>query len=185
VRPRIFCVLKKSAEYDTDYVDHLRAGLGRELNVIEDSPWPRWFSKMSLFSPDVRGDILYFDLDTMIVGDISDLLSVNKLTVLADFNLPKPKFMATGVMFIPECERAEIWNAWISDPELHMKKHGSNGDGGFLSQFWKHKADRWQEVLPGQIVSYKVHWRKKENTSDARVLCFHGRPRPRELNWTV
>lgn len=186
---KIVLVLKRSAEYDTDYVDKITAGLEKncsnfELDVIEDPPWPRWWSKMAMFSPDVRGDFLYLDLDTLIVGNI-DQLFTGKLTVLADFNLPKPKFMATGVMFVPEAGREEIWRNWIADPEYHMQKHGGNGDGGFLSQFWKHRADRWQDILPGQIVSYKVHWRKKENISDARVIACHGRPRPREFNWAA
>ena len=185
---KIVCVLKKSDVYDTDYVDRLAEGIGKhltefEFEVIEDPPWPGWWSKMGMFSPDVRGDYLYLDLDTIIRGPIDDLFT-GKLTVLADFNLPRPKFMATGVMFIPESEREEIWRSWIYDPYRHIAKHRGNGDGGFLSEFWKHKAARWQDELPGKIASYKVHW-KKGAGRDASVICFHGKPRPRDMNWTI
>jgi hypothetical protein len=188
VSRKVVCVLKRSDDYDFDYVDKIERGLGKflpgfELETITDPPWPRWWSKIAMFAPEVTGDFLYLDLDTVIVGKIDDLFT-GKLTVLADFNLPKPKFMATGVMFVPEADREEIWRNWIADPEYHMRKHGGNGDGGFLSQFWKHKAARWQEELPGKIVSYKVHWRKGEGR-DASVVCFHGKPRPRDLNWSI
>ena len=184
----VACVLKKSDEYDTDYVDMLRGGLSRHLKKfdfmhITGSQWPGWWCKMELFRPSVKGDFLYLDLDTVVVGDLSDIIARKKLTVLRDFNVPDR--MASGVMFIPEDERPPIWTAWIHDPKGHVAKWGGHGDGGFLSQFWHDKADRWQDVLPGQIVSYKNHVRGKGVPRNARLVCFHGRPRPRDVNWKV
>jgi hypothetical protein len=53
------------------------------------------------------------------------------------------------------------------------------------------KAARWQDVLPGQVVSYKIHVQldpKKGKhignglvPAGTRVVCFHGQPRP----WAV
>lgn len=183
---KIACVLKPSHEYDTDYVEHFLRGLQRNLDkyefmLISGSEWPGWWSKMQLFSPEITGDLLYFDLDTVITGPLTDILAVDKLTVLSDFNVPNR--MASGMMFIPEDERGYIWEHWIKSPDEHMAQWRGHGDGGFLSQFWEGAA-RWQDLLPGQIVSYKNHC-KDMVPEDARVVCFHGRPRPRDVGWKL
>lgn len=184
---KIACVLKTGGDYDTDYVAHLLDGLNEhvekfELMLLAGSEYPGWWSKMELFRPDVKGDLLYFDLDTMIVGDLDDILAVDRLTVLDDFNVPGR--LASGMMFIPEHERARIWEEWIKDPQEHMFRAGGHGDGGFLAKFWS-KAQRWQDVVPGQIVSYKNHVRDKGVPEQARIVCFHGRPRPRDIRWKI
>jgi hypothetical protein len=184
---KIACVLKTGGDYDSDYVAHFLDGLNEhvenfEFMLLAGSEYPGWWSKMELFRPDVKGDLLYFDLDTMIVGDLDDILAVDRLTVLSDFNVPDR--MASGMMFIPEYERASIWNEWIADPEGHMRAAGGHGDGGFLAKYWA-RAQRWQDIVPGQVVSYKNHVRDKGVPAEARVVCFHGRPRPRDIRWML
>ena len=186
--PRIACVLNPSNEYDLEYVIRLRDGIARKTKHFEFFPiierrWPGWWCKMALFEPHIKGDLLYFDLDTVIADDLSDIFAVKKLTVLSDFN--KPEIMASGMMFIPEAERAAVWEEWIKDPQKHIADRGKYfGDGGFLGRFWGN-AHRWQDVLPGQVVSYKKHVRGKGIPPEARVICFHGKPRPRDVNWKV
>jgi hypothetical protein len=184
---KIACVLKPSIEYAGDYVGHLAEGIAKHCGEAEfvtliNSEWPGWWSKMRLFHPDVKGDLLYFDLDTVIVGPIAELFT-GKLTMLSDFNLPH--YVASGVMFLPEAYRQEVWEAWIKDPVDHMQKHRGHGDGGFLSQFYKGRAARFQDLLPGRIVSYKNHVRGNGIPKGASVVCFHGRPRPRDVAWKV
>lgn len=186
MRPKIACVLQPSDTYGNDYVSHLFEGLSAQVKdfefiVLRGSRWPIWWSKLELFNPAIRGDFLYIDLDTFIAGSLDDILSVDRLVVLSDFN--RLEKMASGIMFIPEHEREAVWKNWIADPEHHMRAWRGVGDQGFLSQFWE-KADRWQDILPGQIVSYKVH-HKKNDAAGARVVCCHGRPKPRELNWIL
>ena len=137
---------------------------------------------MGLFHPSVKGDLLYFDLDTMIVGPLDEIQKVDRLTVLRDFNVPDR--MASGVMFIPEEVRAEVWADWIKCPDEHIAHWGGHGDGGYLSKFWK-DAQRWQDFVPGQIVSYKNHIRGQKFPENVRVVCFHGRPRPRDVRWMI
>jgi len=200
----VICVLKKSNEYDIDYVEHLYAGVSKHLprvpfRCISDvegdftplkHDWPGWWCKMELFRPDIKGDLLYFDLDTLIVGDLSEIASVGCFTMLSDFY--HPERLASGMMFLSERDRGAIWDEWIKSPQEIMSKYRGWGDGGFLNDIMPNAA-RWQEVRPGQVVSYKAHVRKAANTretgagavpKDARVVCFHGNPRPRTLNWT-
>lgn len=191
------CLLKKSDEYDVDYVDRLTADinghLGLPLRCIEDDRWSGRFGwcKMALFAPEIKGDVLYFDLDTIIVGDLSDIASVGCLTMLSDFNVPNR--LASGLMYLREDDRAAVWEEWIKDPAGIMAKQAGWGDGGFIGDVLPHAA-RWQNILPGQVVSYKNHVRKGKTSlergngevpPDARVVCFHGRPRPRDINWKI
>lgn len=146
---------------------------------------------MELFRPGFAGDILYFDLDTIITGDLSDIASVGCFTMLSDFyHLER---LASGMMYLPEGGRQQIWDEWIKNPEEVMSHHRGWGDGGFLNDLVPGAA-RWQDVLPNQVVSYKAHVRPSTRSSesgngeipkDARVVCFHGQPRPRSLNWTI
>lgn len=184
----VVCVLKKSREYDDDYVEHLRAGIEKyselPFKCLEPKyDWPGWWCKMALFAPDeVTGDLLYFDLDTIITGDLSDIASVGCFTMLSDFY--HPERLASGMMFLPERDRSAVWDEWIKSPDKIMANYRGWGDGGFLNDVCPNAA-RWQDLLPGQVVSYKAHVKKGLATKDARVVCFHGQPRPRALDWKI
>lgn len=182
MRRKIACVLNKSPTFQADYVGRLYSGISEHLESFEfvavQSTWPGWWSKMELFDPAINGDILYFDLDTIIVGPIDELFT-GYLTLLADFNVPK--LVETGVMFLPEVDREEVWSAWSSDPQAVMKKYRT--DGAFLREFYS-DAYRWQDVLPGKLVSYKNHCRQVV-PRDASVVCFHGRPKPKDIGWKL
>ena len=65
---------------------------------------------MNLFHPSIRGDLLYFDLDTVIVGDLSELSSMGRTTLLSDFYYPERP--ASGLMYLTESDRAKVWAAW-------------------------------------------------------------------------
>lgn len=183
------CVLRPGGDFDAEDVTRLRRGVHEHhpdisfirLPLIYD--WPGWWCKMELFRPrGLRYDMLYFDLDTIIVGDLTDIAKVTGLTTLTDFNVEER--IASGMMLLPEACRAEVWDKWIADPAGHMAKF-PGGDGDFLRSIWGQTPARWQNILPGQVVSYKNHVRGKGVPADARVVCFHGRPRPREIKWNL
>jgi len=153
---------------------------GEETIALQHG-WPGWWSKMELFRPDIKGDLLFMDLDTIVIGPLDEIAAVSKLTVLRDFY--RPHAIQSSVMFIPESDREEIWQNWMRDPEnaIAYQRHG---DQGFLERFWHEKAIRWQNILPGKIVSYKADVRKHGEVvpKDASVIAFHGKPRPWDLS---
>jgi hypothetical protein len=205
------CVLKAGpAGYAAAEVAWLHAGVNRHLPGVrfvclsdmdvecERVPllegWPGWWSKLELFRPDLVGPILYADLDTLIVGSLADIAGAGKLTLLSDFYHPAEA--ASGLMFLPEEDRAAVWRAFTADPDRIMRRcadfdqNGVRGDGKFLGEMLGDRAARWQAELPGQVVSYKLHVRERTSSREtgngdvpkgARVICFHGRPRPWEV----
>lgn len=201
----IACVLRSGGDYDGEYVERLRVGITAHLPIdhrficLSDVPvpceriplrhdWPGWWSKMELFGLGLAGDVLYFDLDTVINGDLTDIASVGRLTMLNGFYDSRKKLgtgqrpvAGTGLMYLTEADRAVIWDRWMQGPVGHMRTH--RGDQDFIDPIVGHRASRWQTKLPGQVVSYKLNVRAASGHENARAVCFHGKPRPRDVNW--
>lgn len=143
---------------------------------------------------DVREPFLYMDLDTAIVGPLDDMLTRRELTTLSDFYWPE-KIQSSLMLVTPEAASA-AWDAFTADPVRHMRECVTRerwGDQGFLESVWGRGAARWQSVLPGQAVSFKVHVRRAQDRrrdvgngtvpTGARVVVFHGKPRPWEVGF--
>lgn len=192
-KPYILTVLRSGGEYKPEHVTRLRKQLGDQaelvclsdvyLGDVHAEPlrysWPSWWCKMEMFAPWIKGDFLFMDLDTSIVGDISDLLNCARSTVLRDFY--QPSLIGSGLMFWKEEDRAQVWDAFIADPERHIKECTTRakwGDQGFLQQF-ADKLQLWQDNT-SKVVSYKVHCQGGV-PHGASIVCFHGKPRP----WNV
>lgn len=193
----IALVLRGGGEYQVNHVSHMVTALrahapeatllllsddvrARETGVDVVMPlrheWRGWWAKMELFRPDLPGDFLYLDLDTMVVGDLSPLLATTRLTLLRDFY--RPLGLGSGLMRVPTMCRAAVWEDWMRKPAYWMAR--LRGDQDFLELHWLREAARWQDLLPGQVVSYKVDVLPQGGvvSPEARVVCFHGRPRP-------
>jgi len=135
---------------------------------------------MELFRPDLRGDFLYMDLDTVIVGPLDDFEGINRLTILRDFYRDGKRLkegLQSSLMFLPESQRRPPWDDFTVNPALSMALHRGGGDQSLLEPHYIHSADRWQDVLPGQVVSWKVNCAHGV-PPNARVICMHGKPRP-------
>lgn len=161
-----------------------------------------WWSKMELFNPDGplgNDDLFYIDIDTLIIGDILPLIEAARsqpgITMLSDFF--DPQCAASGLMFIPASEKRQVWRAWCRNPYWFMVRHRRGcrgGDQGFIAEHAR-RINRWDELCPGSVVSYKKHIAAPGDVgyraglsagdgsvpADAAIVCFHGKPRPWEL----
>ena len=203
---RVICVLRSGGDYGPDHVIRLRDQVARFSTLpfvaLSDVPvpgvetiplqydWPGWWSKLNLFSPSLSGPLLYLDLDSAIVGDLSDMAGVGRLAIMRD--VYRRDGLQSSVMFLPESDRAAIWRQWIKAPAAWMQAFRKGGDQAFLESCGLRWA-LWQDDLPGQVVSWKVHVRKAERRDrefgngnlpeGARVVVFHGQPRPWSVGW--
>lgn len=150
-----------------------------------DLPHPGWFAKFEIFRPGVvDGHALYLDLDTLVLGDLSDMLTyTGPLALLSDFYAPlKPQ---TGVMAwtAGDPTAAEIWDVWVEHAEWWMKREKSQAR--ILAAIaGTRDFPRLQELFAGQILSYKKDARGM-CPDGTRLLCGHGRPRfsQKEAGW--
>lgn len=176
------CVLKSGGEYNESHVYRLAKQLPNlvcisdiKIDGIETIPmannWPTWWSKLHLFSPLIKGDLFYIDLDSLV---IKMPVMPTETTVLTDFG--DSNVIASGLMFLKEADRAQVWDEWIKSPKSHMNAHikWPAGDGGFLNRFYNN-CQRWQDV--SNVYSWKYHC-AKGIPQDAEVVCWHGKPRP-------
>lgn len=195
----VACVLRSGGDYTPEYVERLAYGVQRHspwrFVALSDCSldfetiplahdWPGWWAKLELFRPGLfEGPVLYLDLDTVIVGDLSPLMSVkHEFTMLADFF--KPQYAASGVMAW-EGDWSRIYRAFASNPSGHIARCNTRqcfGDGGFIAKNLGRRPDIWQARCPNLIASRKV---VATRNADERIVCYHGRPRPAETGWAV
>lgn len=198
---RIVTVLKSGGDYKSLHVLALKAQCARyapnvtfmcltdaKVDGVETAPllhkWPGWWSKLEIFRPDITGDFVYMDLDTVIVGPLDDLAKVSHLAMLRDAYRDGKRAkegLQSSVMVLPENERSQIWDEFTVNPPLAMMLNRAGGDQRFLERFWLNRAARLQDLLPGQFVSWKVDCKLEQVPPDARVIFFHGQPRPFEV----
>ena len=192
-RLTVACVLRKSKTYDAEYVERLQAGIIEHLKTphrfvclsdVEvpceriplEHDWPGWWAKIELFK--LKGPVLCFDLDTTIVGDLSDIASsVPVMTFIALRDFYREDGLGSGMMGWSG-DVSSLYRAFCSKPGFCMERYRGLGDQGFLED--RIHAAKWQDLVPGQVVSYKVHC-KESVPKGARVVCFHGKPKPHEL----
>lgn len=199
-------VLKAGGIYDADWVARLRAGVARHLptqhrfvclsdvsvpcdRIPLEHGWPGWWSKIELFR--LPGPVLFFDLDTAIVGDLSDLgrhAEQTDFTMLRDFYAAD--HLGSGVMAWSGTAARHLYATFAADPEALMRERRARmGDQAFIEEtYGRPRIRRWQTVLPDQIVSYKLHCqggispitgaqRIAGIPTGARVVCLHGKPK--------
>ena len=209
----VACVLRSGGDFDVRYVNRLAKGVHEHLPIqhrfvcLTDHPremlpgietvalehgWPGWWSKMELFR--LPGPVLYFDLDTVIVGDLSTLarsVTGDLFAMLSDFY--RPNLLSSGVLAWGGDETAIFgafqlsargrWNG----ARLTCGSVRYRGDQEWLREYLKCYPDKKvttvQSIEPG-VVSYKVRVRPMgEIPEGAKVVCFHGQPRPHEVEW--
>lgn len=204
---RVFTVLRSGGEYKPEHVLRLKKQVEThlpdadfwclsdvEIEGVQTLPlkydWPGWWSKMELFRPSITGWMLYLDLDTSVIGDLRDIASLEGLTIMRD--VYRPDGLQSSIMVLPEHLRHQVWHHWIDKPDHWMHVYRKGGDQAFLERFWLNRANRFQDELRGQIVSYKANVRKATNRREygdgtipegARVVVFHGLPRPWHIGW--
>ena len=185
----ILTVLKSGGEYKPEHVVRLANQFreqGFTITCLSDIDvpvkriplqhnWPGWWSKMEIFRPDIQGDVFYIDLDSTVVRDPAELFTVKNPTMLAqDYHTEK---VGSGVMFWPDGSREQIWNAWMRGPFFHK-----NGDQEFIGRTGI-EIDRWQDIMPGSLVSYKCVVKPAGKVPEsAKIVYFHGKPRPWEAD---
>jgi uncharacterized Rossmann fold enzyme len=139
-----------------------------------------WMNKLYLFKRGVftEGRVLFLDLDTTLCGRIDKIAQYDgEFAMLRDFY--RPDGYGSGLMAWQAGFGSEIWERY----ETAGFPIVQGGDQAFIDQVFEktdYKPDVLQDLFPGQIVSYKVHC-TMEVPVDANIVCFHGNPRPHEV----
>lgn len=199
---QVICVLRSGGTYDASWVQKLKNGCERHLpqhvfNCLSDVPvpcnriplkhdWTGWWSKIELFRPGVVDrPTLYLDLDTVLVGPTQIHRNGVDFAMLQSFW--RPDAVGSGVMYFSgDNVPHHIYEKFAKQPQAYIKHHERNADGVYVGDqafIWDALGPdipRINDYLPG-IKSYKMHCTRRL-PADASIVCFHGRPRPNEVD---
>ena len=207
----VACVYKPGKGFSTEYVYRLRDGLLKQsvpfkflclttdrdlVRILADdarhipSILPGWWNKLFLFSPIMPlGRIVYFDLDTVVSGNIENLLSYTgkKPLFLDDFYYPGN--LATGIMAWEGEQLSFLYDKFMKNKGAIIGECDRGARSNVGDQAYLRKEIRKEDWLPVQgvqegVLSYKKDMRTKQNKT-ANIVCFHGHPRPHEVGWRV
>ncbi len=206
-RVTVVCVLKSGGDFTVDYVRRLHNMIKRNSTVpfrfvcltdtdvhldgcnvlkLKDN-FPKWWSKVELFRPDLFKSeyVIYFDLDTVIVSNIDSLLRMEvDFAALQPWNPQNRKngYFASGLMLW----KNERYSFLYKEFDVKSIDSFPVGDQQYMSEaLEKHKEhfQSLQDRVPG-IYSFKRNCRSGL-PKGARIICFHGKPRPADIgaNW--
>jgi hypothetical protein len=145
--------------------------------------WPGWWSKMELYRPEIQAEHnVYLDLDTTVRKDITDMLEhPHTFTVLNNLSSPEKRRIGSGILAWGRGYECGLYETFAKNPKTHMQQYVTArrwGDQGFLQDHVK-SWDYWQVLFPGKIASYKIG--TSEEKEEAAIICFHGKPKPWEV----
>jgi len=198
---RIYTVYKSGGVYHEGHIERLAKQVkdysGIDLDCLFEPRFPGWWSKMDLYNEE--GPILYMDLDTTIVGSLDPLLDAATkydFVGLSPFRraprharLYKERFGKPGVHSGPISTGLTAWKGsavkhlieiFEKSPEAYMSKF--RGDDLFVREFYEGQETFWQN-LGDYVSSYKIDVKgKTEIRPDCRVVCYHGLPKPWDID---
>ena len=190
----VTCVLRSGGDYTEEYVHRLQRNIAKHLPIehdfvcLTDVPetihcktvalkhnWPGWWSKIELFRPDLfKGydRVIYFDLDTIAVGDLSGLVTEPcKFAMLRGFRNPKRR--GSGVM---------VWEGDHSFIYQNLMGKSLDKDDWDQLHILRELKQAKQEPSVIQdmanVVSYKWDVIDGAVPVGTKIVCFHGQPRP-------
>jgi len=197
-------VLKSGGIYDYTWVDKLKRGLDKHLKMpfnfvpISDHSHnyahntfvqenPKYWNKIELFRPELyTGKTLYFDLDTVLLGDITDIVKSFDGSKFLMYNDTSHNTGAMSCIMYWEGDQSVLWNQWNTNTQEHWYKKyagGSLGDQAFIKDHIDYELI--QDKVPNADHFYFAT--KKEPTNkDIRILVYAGKYRkPHLSNWQI
>lgn len=176
----VACVLSRGPRraYGPEHVERLREQVAEHLAephefvCVDDSPYPGWWAKVSLFEPGrFSGRVLYLDLDVTVVGPLGDLAA-----------FPHPLAACRDFLSLRVNSSVMAWDAGSFDDlcddfseDVMERLHGDQ------DWFWERRARDFACFPRHWCVSYKVATLTQEWPDDMRVIVFHGAPKPWEI----
>ena len=109
------------------------------------------------------------------------MASQNGIVITEDWYCGGP---SQSVLLYDVGDFAETWSEFSQFPNHWMARGNAQVAPDFYDQVLMNHTKTppmkyWQDVLPGQLVSYKLHGAP----DSARLVKFHGVPKPHDVNW--
>ena len=151
-----------------------------EIRKFQPISWTGCNPKLYVHSVDagLEGRVLVFDLDTVIVGDLTDFAEYNG-AFTTRMEADSRRVTAGDLLGFTAGETYQLWENYKAISKYAEKYQGDERE--IYKLLWK-KLLYWQEEIPGQLVSYKkdIRINRDRMPKNARIVSMHGKPRPHE-----
>ncbi len=107
---------------------------------------PTWWGKVELFSHPVPGRLLFFDLDTVIAGNIDAFAAYDGPFCVVKPFIDRGGGINSGIMSIAPDFGLHIWERFERDPEAAIKRAHDEADPP-----WNVSDQRWIELNVDQL----------------------------------
>jgi len=175
LNPLKIVALLTGDKYPKEYIVKLYRGLLEntkypfELEVVTKTKYPGWWGKLEQFGRDER--ILLLDVDLIITGNIDFLFEYEG--PFCAWHDPRDDGMNGSVNSIGPGFGTAVREIFDKAPDKYM--HSYYSDQEFLRDHTQ--PDYWDK---GLIQSYKFD-HLDAGPGDARIVVFHGHPKPHEI----
>jgi len=198
---KIITVLKSGPEWLPEYVYKFKKNLDKHITIpyeficLSDiqltvttlpliNHGEGFWNKIQLFRPEfgLTRECLYFDLDTIFLGNIDQIINnFKKYNFLMLQDPWKPEQSGSGMMWW-NGDYSNLWKEYIIEDPTHWKnkynRHPRFGDQGFIIDRINH--NQIQKIIDN--TDWIVKFRKKPAPEYAKILIFAGPNRKPWLN---
>lgn len=204
----IVSVYKPGKGFSSDYVSRLKEGVDKfcqashkfvcltnsDIKGVESIPIianrDGYWNKLEVFRKGLfDGPVVYLDLDTIIINDVTDILTYpHEFTAGYNFKRKHIDSMASWFMAFDGRDDYEyLFDGFTSStPEKYEQDWARWGDQGYTQDNLQRKWTSIDELFPGRCASYKYEIRRPwKIPPGVSFIAFHGRPRPHEINWEL
>lgn len=184
--------------FTSEYVDRLEQGVAEHLHApyqfevvtpsrVLPAKAKGFWIKLELFKKDrFDGPVIYLDLDTIIIGDVTEIFTYpHKFTMGTDWNKKRPGPNSTFMAWDGQQDLSHLDTELTPGTLKAYSRGGRWGDQHFIYEKVGVPVTWLEDVAPGSLISYKYHVLRDVPTPNARIVAFHGSPRPHNINWEV
>lgn len=199
----VLTVYRSGGQFTPEYVTRLRDGVAAHLTIphkfvcMTDTPidgveciplqlgLPGWWSKPEIFRADLPFKrVFYLDLSCVVSGLLDEMAMQDDIVITSDWYYGGP---SQSVLLYNVGDFSAQWEAFSADPARWMREGDKMiapnfGDQILVRDLPVPELNYWQDVLPGHLVSFKVHC-QNGIPQNARLIKFHGQPKPADVHW--
>ena len=200
----IVACVRTGTRYGFEYVTKLRNMAARHMRnhafyCLTDQPercegatfvdiaalgLPGWWGKMALFEPQWRegADVIFFDLDTVLVGDLAPLTGVPGEFAILDSPVRAmgvksyPCKYNSSVMVLGANRAAFVWVRFEKQATHYMSKHETYGDQAAIQEIAPYASSLNRLMPKGFFLNYREL--SSRQPDGAAVINFGGTHKP-------
>ena len=199
----ILCVLKSGGDFNISHVERLKQMVEKNITLphnfvcltdfninpvicesiqLSDN-LKGWWSKVELFRKELTKTErnIYFDLDTVITGNLDSMIKIDEdfIGLKIFYGKDKKQLNSSFMSWRNDGSFDFIYSMFGAEHIAQFRGDQDYVAWRILNQ--KKSFKHWQDLVSG-IYSYKTDCKGKGLPEDAKLVCFHGKPRPQDAS---